>query len=165
MNTARFCKTALGGFGAALLLTAGMATTALAPEAVTTMATTAPLNLRDASNINANVMDVMPEGTSVPVYGMTDDGWYHVKYNDREGFCYYQYLNFEGSEDGTVKDGKTTTMYATAPLNVRTAPSMDGTIIGSFPAGTAVNVLSVEGDWYQVKYNDTTAYVSSEYLR
>ncbi|WP_302389873.1 SH3 domain-containing protein [Eggerthella sinensis] len=242
MNTARFCKTALGGFGAALLLTAGMATTALASEAVTTMATTAPLNLRDASNINANVMDVMPEGTSVPVYGMTDDGWYHVKYNDREGFCYYQYLNFEGSGDGTVKDGKTTTMYATAPLNVReqpstdsrivsslavdegvnvvakhdgwftvnidgadrycygaylgfgqggyapdpenttgnstmnqltttaplnvrTAPSMDGTIIGSFPAGTAVNVLSVEGDWYQVKYNDTTAYVSSEYLR
>ncbi|WP_270298334.1 SH3 domain-containing protein [Eggerthella sinensis] len=56
-------------------------------------------------------------------------------------------------------------LTTTAPLNVRTSPSMDGTIIGSFPAGTAVNVLSVEGDWYQVKYNDTTAYVSSEYLR
>lgn len=92
MNTARFCKTALGGFGAALLLTAGMATTALASEAVTTMATTAPLNLRDA-------------------------------------------------------------------------PSMDGTIIGSLPTGTAVNVHSVESDWHQVKYNDVTAYASSEYLR
>ena len=242
METTRLCKTALGGFGAALLLTAGLATTAFASEAVTTMATTAPLNLRDASNINAGVIDVMPEGTSVPVYGMTADGWYHVKYQDKEGFCYYRFLNFEGSEDGTVRDGKATTMYATAPLNVReqpstdsrivgslavdegvnvvakhdgwftvsidgvdrycygeylgfgqggytpaaedtagnstmnqlttsaplnvrTAPSTDATIIGSFPAGTAVNVLAGEGDWYQVKFGDITGYSYAEYLR
>ena len=38
------------------------------------MATTAPLNLRDASSLDGNVMDVMPEGTSVPVYGMTENG-------------------------------------------------------------------------------------------
>ena len=48
-----------------------------------------------------------------------------MKYGDKMGFCYYQYLNFEGSEDGTVRDGKTTTMYATAPLNVRSQPNTE----------------------------------------
>ncbi|MEG0418868.1 MAG: SH3 domain-containing protein [Gordonibacter sp.] len=241
MGIAKFCKATIGGLGAALLLTAGLATTAFAAETVTTMATTAPLNLRDASNINGNVMDVMPQGTSVAVHGMTNDGWYHVTYQDKEGFCYYQFLNFEGSQDGTVRDGKTTTMYATdplnvreqpntdsrilgslkvdegvpvvakhdgwftvtfngveaycygaylgfgqggykadppseatdstmnqltttAPLNVRTEPSTNGTIIGSFSAGTTVNVLDVAGDWYQVKFGNTTGYVYSLYL-
>ena len=79
MDKARFCKAAIASFGAAVLLTAGLATTAFADEKtaaeeVTTMATTAPLNLRDASSLDGNVMDVMPEGTSVPVYGMTETG-------------------------------------------------------------------------------------------
>lgn len=243
MNKARLCKTTLAGFGAAVLLSVGLAVPAFAAnEAVTTMATTAPLNLRDASSLNGAVVDVMPEGTSVPVYGMTADGWYHVKYNDKMGFCYFQYLNFEGFENGTVHDGKTTTMYATAPLNVRaqpntnsailgslavdegvpvsakhdgwftvnykgadaycygaylgfgqggynpdpedtagnntmnqmvttaplnvrTAPSMDGRIIGSFVAGETVNVIGVEGDWCKVKFGDTTGYSHTDYLQ
>lgn len=238
MSTAGFCKKAIGGLGAALLLTASLTVTAFAAEEATTMATTAPLNLRDASSMNGTVLDVMPEGTSVPVYGMTTSGWYHVKYQDQEGFCYYKYLNFEGSVDGTVRDGKTTTMYATAPLNVRahpstdarilgslavdegvtvtakhdgwftvsydgkeaycygaylgfgqggytadiqnstmnqlittaplnvrTAPSMSGKIIGSFDKGETVNVLAVEGNWYKVKYGDTTGYSYVDYLK
>lgn len=242
MIKAKTCKAMLGALGASVLLTAGMATTAFAAEAVTTMATTAPLNLRDASSLNGAVIDVMPQGTSVPVYGMTDSGWYHVKYQDKEGFCYFQYLNFEGTENGTVHDGKTTTMYATAPLNVRaqpntesailgslavdegvpvvakhdgwftvnykgqdaycyggylgfgqggytpdagdtagkntmnqlvttaplnvrTAPGMDARIIGSFAAGETVNVLAMEGDWYKVKFGDTTGYSHIDYLK
>ena len=170
MDKARFCKAAIASFGAAVLLTAGLATTAFADEKtaaeeVTTMATTAPLNLRDASSLDGNVMDVMPEGTSVPVYGMTENGWYHVKYGDKMGFCYYQYLNFEGSEDGTVHDGKTTTMYATAPLNVRTAPGMDAKIIGSFEKGASVDVIAVEGDWYKVKFGDGIGYSHRDYLK
>ncbi|HIW77392.1 MULTISPECIES: SH3 domain-containing protein [Gordonibacter] len=242
MNKAKTCKAMLGALGASVLLTAGLATTAFAAEAVTTMATTAPLNLRDASSLNGAVIDVMPQGASVPVYGMTDSGWYHVKYQDKEGFCYFQYLNFEGTQEGTVHDGKTTTMYATAPLNVRaqpntesailgslavdegvpvvakhdgwftvnyqgqdaycyggylgfgqggytpdaestagkntmnslvttaplnvrTAPGMDARIIGSFAAGETVNVLAMEGDWYKVKFGDTTGYSHIDYLK
>ena len=169
MDKARFCKAAIASFGAAVLLTAGLATTAFADEKtaaeeVTTMATTAPLNLRDASSLDGNVMDVMPEGTSVPVYGMTENGWYHVKYGDKMGFCYYQYLNFEGSEDGTVRDGKTTTMYATAPLNVRSQPNTRCAILGSLAVDEGVPVVAKHEGWFTVEYQGTQAYCYGAYL-
>lgn len=164
MNKARLCKATIASFGAAVLLSAGLSVAAFADEAVTTMATTAPLNLRDDSSLNGNVLDVMPEGTSVPVYGMTDSGWYHVKYNDQFGFCYYQYLNFEGSEDGTVHDGKTTTMYATAPLNVRAQPNTNSTILGSLAVDEGVPVVAKHDGWFTVNFNGVDAYCYGAYL-
>lgn len=160
----RLGRAMVGGLAAALLLTAGWATTAFAAEKVTTMATTAPLNLRDSSSMDGAVVDVMPKGTSVPVYGMTTDGWYHVEYDGKEGFCYYRYLNFEGTEDGDVHDGKKTVMYATAPLNVREKPSTDSRILGSLKVDEGVDVVSKHDGWFKVSFKGKDAYCFGEYL-
>ena len=87
-----------------------------------------------------------------------------MKYGDKMGFCYYQYLNFEGSEDGTVRDGKTTTMYATAPLNVRSQPNTSCAILGSLAVDDGVPVVAKHEGWFTVEYPGTQAYCYGAYL-
>ena len=120
--------------------------------------------LRDNASLQGRVIDVMPQGTSVEVYGMTQDGWYHVNYEGTEGYCYYRWLNFEGTADGTVHDGKQTEMFATCDLNVRDAPGMHGKVIGVLTTDEAVAVSHKENYWFTVDYHGQTGYCYGEYL-
>lgn len=165
MKQRKWLKMSLVGFACALILSMGMAiTTFAADEQVTTMATTAPLNLRDATGLYGNVLAVMPENTSVQVFSMSADGWYEVEYNGQKGYAYYVYLDFEGTEEGAVHDGKVTDMYAVCGLNVRSQPSTDSSIIGSLATGQAVEVFHKQDNWFEVKFNGQTGYCYGEYL-
>lgn len=164
MNIVRGAKLSCGAVCGAVLLTAAIAVPCFAEEGVTTMATTAPLNMRAGADINANVMTTIPQNTSVQVFGMTQDGWYDVEYNGERGHCWYQYLNFEGSADNTVHDGHVTDMYATAPLNVRLQPNTGAQIIGSLTEGQYVPVVSKQDGWFKVTFNGQEAYCYGEYL-
>ena len=164
----RHARRTLAALAASAAIVAGLALGSPAPafaaDGVCTMATTAALNLRDNASLQGRVIDVMPQGTSVEVYGMTQDGWYRVNYEGTEGYCYYRWLNFEGTADGTVHDGKQTEMFATCDLNVRTAPSMSGAIIGSLARGTVVSALEQTPDrWVRISFNGTDAWVG-DYL-
>ena len=164
MKLNKATKAAFGGLGSALMLSAAIAVPCFAEEGVTTMATTAPLNMRAGADINANVMNVIPQGTSVQVFGMTQSGWYDVEYGNERGHCWYQYLNFEGSAEGTVHDGHVTDMYATALLNVRAQPNTGAQIIGSLTEGQYVPVISKHDGWFKVSFNGREGYCYGEYL-
>ena len=56
-------------------------------------------------------------------------------------------------------------LTTTAPLNVRAEPGTDARILGSFAAGESVSTISVEGDWYKVKYGDQVGYCYGDYLK
>ena len=71
MGMGNTAKRVFGGLGGAVLLSAALAVPAFAEEGVTTMATTAPLNLRAGAGMGYSVVDVVPENTSVQVFGMT----------------------------------------------------------------------------------------------
>ncbi|WP_080797034.1 SH3 domain-containing protein [Arabiibacter massiliensis] len=165
MKLKDIARLAFGTVGGAIVLTTAIAVPcAFAEEGVTTMATTAPLNLRDGASIDANIVTTMPQGTSVQVFGMTADGWYDVEYDGRRGHCWYQYLNFEGTAEGTVHDGHVTDMYATAPLNVRAQPNTGAQIYGSLAEGQYVPVISKHDGWFKVSFNGQEAYCYGEYL-
>lgn len=159
----------LAALSCALILSLGTFITSFAKEnstkeQVTTMATTANLNLRADAGLHGKVITVMPKGTSVEVFSMTSAGWYKVKYKDQTGYAYYVYLNFEGTDKGTVNDGKITHMYATAPLNVRSNPNTGSAILGSFKKGDAVQVISKHDGWFKVDFNGKHGYCHGGYL-
>lgn len=169
MKLKKTCIMALAALSGILILTLGTCITTFAKEdtekeQITTMATTANLNLRDSAGIHGKVLTVIPKGTSVEVYSMSSAGWYNVKYKDQVGYAYYVYLNFEGSEKGTVHDGKATYMYTTAPLNVRSKASTKSTILGSFKKGEAVQVISKHDGWFKVEFNGKEGYCHGGYL-
>ena len=62
---------------------------------------------------------------------------------------------------GTAKETKAT---ATDWLNIRVAPNLKGTILGSIPKGRECTVLSVENGWAKVVYGGIKGYSSTDYL-
>lgn len=57
---------------------------------------------------------------------------------------------------GTLKD--------TDFLNVRENPSTSANIVTVLPENASFDILSEEGDWYKIKYQNTTGYVSKQYV-
>ncbi|MBT9779304.1 SH3 domain-containing protein [Clostridium sp. MCC353] len=49
-------------------------------------------------------------------------------------------------------------------LNVRKAPSTDGDIIGKMLGGSACEIISEEGGWYQIKSGEVEGYISGEFV-
>jgi hypothetical protein len=56
-------------------------------------------------------------------------------------------------------------MVANQALNMRSAPSTQGSIITKLTTGDEVVLLSVEGSWWQVEFEGTEGYVASQYLK
>ncbi len=165
MNFKKNALRTLSCLGTALMLSTSTLLPAFAADdEVTTMATTAPLNMRDATGTYGNVITTIPEGTSVEVFSMTYDGWYNIKYNGQLGYCYYVYLDFEGTESGAVNDGRVTTMYATAPLNIRQSPSTDSAVLATLSYDEGVDVYAKHDGWFSVQYNGMDGYCNGAYL-
>lgn len=57
------------------------------------------------------------------------------------------------------------TMQTTGSVNFRTSPNTSSKIIKTLSKGTKVTVISKYSDnWYKIKYDDKTGYISSKYL-
>lgn len=50
------------------------------------------------------------------------------------------------------------------PLNVRILPSIESDLLTKIPKGTAVTIISEEGDWFKVRYSNIEGYVSKQYI-
>lgn len=71
--------------------------------------------------------------------------------------------------DEPVYVGKTTTKYVKldnydAILNIRSAPSRDGEIVGFLVHTEQVEVISIENGWASFVYQDQIRYVSADFL-
>ena len=54
--------------------------------------------------------------------------------------------------------------YTLANLNLRDEKSTEGRVIEVIPAGSKVQVVNGEEDWYEVIYNGQRGFVYNEYL-
>lgn len=50
------------------------------------------------------------------------------------------------------------------PLNMRSRPSTDASVILKIPKGSKIKILGQYRDWYVVEYNGETGYVRSDYI-
>lgn len=63
-----------------------------------------------------------------------------------------------------VKEVNPTTGYTTARLNVRSLPSLEGEILAQLEKGTKIEYFSNVGDWLEIEYNGSKAYVHKDYV-
>lgn len=118
--------------------------------------TAGTLNLRADATTESAILGKYGWGTEVEVLGY-EGNWAHVNVGGQTGYMYAQYLGSEGSTS-TIRYVNTNTRG----LNLRSEPN--GTILGSYPRGTAVTVLSTENGWSKVQVNSQTGYMSSLWL-
>ena len=63
----------------------------------------------------------------------------------------------------TISFADTGTLKDTNFLNVREQPSTSSNIVTVLPANATFDILSEEGDWYKIKYQNYEGYVSKQY--
>lgn len=123
----------------------------------TRVITCGTLNLRAEANTTSAVLGKYGWGTEVQVKSM-DGEWAQVSVGGQSGYMYAKYLGEEGATN--------VTRYVNTNsrgLNLRETPN--GTILGSFPRGTAVTMLGTDGAWSKVSVGGQTGYMSSQWLK
>jgi cell wall-associated NlpC family hydrolase len=50
-------------------------------------------------------------------------------------------------------------------LNVRSGPSTDTEILGKLSLGSTINIKTTSNGWYEIEYNDSSAYIYAEYVK
>ena len=141
---------------AAMLCMAMAAPLASVAENEIRVITCGTLNLRADATTSSDILGKYGWGTEVTVLGETGD-WSYVSVGGQNGYMYSQYLGDEGAASVTryIKTN-------TRGLNLRVAP--DGDILGSYPRGTKVTVLSSDGKWSKVSVDGKTGYMSAQWL-
>ena len=167
------------------LLSALMATlltlTAAASVVGSGIITADSLRLRSEPNTDCATVTYLTEGTGVQVYEVLD-GWYEVSYGEYTGYVSAEYVDYtpidgEVTEVAVVEE-TTEVMSAVAAsaqprdavvdgssyINLRADASNSADIITTLDEGTELTVLSVDGEWCYVEWEDETGYVNANYI-
>lgn len=123
------------------------------------------LNLRKGPSTNSKVLAKMKSGTSIKILKSADSNWYKVSYKGTEGYASKKYIavtNSSKTSSSSSSKGKVNT--TSARLNVRKSPTVNSSKIGQLSPGQSVEILEKTNGWYKIKYNNTTGYVSAEYI-
>ncbi len=129
----------------------------------TNLYTTTKLNVRSGPGTQYAKIGVLDAGSPVCVID-TDGKWYKINFNGIQGYVFSQYVQ----KGAVVVSGYVTPLNTTLVTNaVTTAYKGTGRQYGevcAFPAGYAVQVVGVCGNWYKIVVNNQYAYVQRAYL-
>lgn len=123
--------------------------------------TASSLNVRAEPKTTAKKLGTLKKDTAVQVKA-TKDGWCTIPYNGKNGYISAEYVT-ETKPTTSTTTTSTTTVYTTANLNVRATAGNNGERLGSIKKGAAVKTYGKINGWYQIKYNNKTAYISAQY--
>ena len=121
---------------------------------------TSVLNLRASASTNSKSLAQYKNGTRLEVL-MAGTEWCRVKNpsDGKTGYVMTKYVRlYNASSVRTVKNGNT---Y----VNLRSRASKSGTVYARVNSGRTVTVLVPGSDWCKVKYNGTTGYMMTRYLK
>ena len=158
-------------------LSAAMLTLTAAASVVGSAVVTADsLRMRSEANTNCATVTYLTEGTSVQVYEELD-GWYKVSYGSYTGYVSADYVDYtpngeEAAEETTETlsavaasaEPRAAVIDGTGYVNLRAQASNDSEIYTTIDAGAELTVLSVDGEWCYVAWEDQVGYVNANYV-
>jgi uncharacterized protein YgiM (DUF1202 family) len=129
-------------------------------RAVKGRVTASLLNIRSRPTTNSQPLGAVTNNVELNILSFLDE-WLEVEFNDGIGYVFRQFINL------THQPLLQATPYeVTTPLlNVRGLSNTESNILGQLKAGTKVNVTSDLGSWKAIRFNGTTGFVASAFLR
>ncbi|MCM1313978.1 MAG: SH3 domain-containing protein [Prevotella sp.] len=126
-----------------------------------------PLNLRCAPDSDAKILTSIPKGTSVEIYESEFSDWYYTTYNGQTGFVSSEYISFDNYHMTDIQGYFCSGVVATKkdPLNVRSEPSTDASVVTTIPKGTTIDLyMTNNSNWYYTTYGGVSGYVNADYI-
>lgn len=116
------------------------------------------VNFRAEPSTEAAVITRLEKDTEIELLAV-EDGWCKVVYDGTTGYVSADYVAVNGvavqGAQGIVNGSN---------VNVRSGPSTEYEVVAKLSSGTIVDLSAREGDWYVIRYDDVTGYVSADYI-
>jgi uncharacterized protein YgiM (DUF1202 family) len=120
--------------------------------------TTDNLRLRTAPSEDADIIDVIPAGSAVTVWGDAGNGFSEVDWDGQFGYAATAYLS-------DTRPTITTTMWTTDNVNFRTEAGLTSRVIRVVPFGTAVAATGDSANGFlAVTIDGEAGWISADYL-
>jgi N-acetylmuramoyl-L-alanine amidase len=131
-------------------------------------ATTNQLRVRSGPGTNFRIIGFLNKGQAVTVLD-NNENWFKISSSFGEGWVSRQYLDItsvpnENKTDQGVIDKTTTGTVTGDTLNVRKEPSTTSSVMGKLTKGMSVKVYSKQNSWYEIRFSNQKAWVSSEFF-
>lgn len=132
------------------------------------------LNIRQGASSSTAILGSLKNGNTFDIISKSG-GWYNIKTGSIVGFISGDYVKEISTEPVTEvpKDTQVNTeaysngtvVNVSTNIRVRSTASTSGTVLGYLLNGAKITITGEEGSWYQIKYNNTSAYITKEYVQ
>lgn len=143
----------------ALVLGVSVATTTVLAGTKQLTVSASVLNIRKGPGLAYSVMGQSQSGAKLDVIAERNS-WYEVRLaGNKVGWVASWLVNSDDASTSAAKVAR-----VNAQVNVRQYASTNATLLGTLTAGNTVKVVYSQGDWSQIVYKNTAAWVSTQYL-
>lgn len=113
------------------------------------------LNLRETPTSTGNKLITIPPETTIEILEKQGD-WYKTVYQSKTGWVHADYVTVEKPLKGVIT--------ASGGLNLRETPDPAGQMLITIPAGTIIEILEQQDQWYKTTFQSKTGWISSQYV-
>lgn len=134
---------------------------------VTLISAKSSLAIRGEKSLTGQVIGSAGNGALVSV--LANDGtWCFIRFGELKGYVPANALVISGTPAGSEETSTSiigfSTVTASDFVNLRSEPSMSGSVVGTAPSGAVLSVFSLSGSWARVQYNATVAYANTGFI-
>ena len=122
------------------------------------------LNVRDGIGTDKEIIGKMPGGSACEILG-EQDGWYHIRSGEVEGYVDMQYIlaGYDANAEA-MNLTRNVLQVNTDNLNIRSEATTDSSVVRKVNTGDILEILGETEDWYHIRINDEEGYVNAEYV-
>lgn len=124
------------------------------------------LNIRDnPSERTGKIIGKLSSNAGCDILDKTDDGWYKIRSGKVTGYVKGDYiLTGQQAKDKAMQVSHLVAIANTDGVNVRSEPSTASSIWTQIAANERFHVVSQQDGWVEIELDDTTAFISSDYV-
>lgn len=124
------------------------------------------LNIRDnPSETSGKIIGKLESNAGCDILETTDSGWYKIRSGKVTGYVKSEYiLTGQQAKDKAMQKAELFAIANTDGVNVRSEPNTDSTIWTQISNNERFHVVSQQDGWVEIELDDTTAFISSDYV-
>lgn len=124
------------------------------------------LNIRDnPSERTGKIIGKLSSNAGCDILDKTDDGWYKIRSGKVTGYVKGDYiLTGQQAKDKAMQVSHLVAIANTDGVNVRSEPNTSSSIWTQIASNEKFHVVSQQDGWVEIELDDTTAFISSDYV-
>lgn len=124
------------------------------------------LNVRNKpSETNGQIIGKLPSNAGCDILEKTDDGWYKIRSGKVTGYVKAEYiLTGQQAKDKAMQVAELMAIANTDGVNVRSEATTESSIWTQLAKNERFHVVDQQDGWVEIELDDTTAFISSDYV-